>query len=243
MENNFFNPEPQEALHYTADCDEARILQYLNDIKLNNNRDWYYEHRDRYDQVRASFEHIVERLIAALTPIDPAVTLVTVKSTLYRFNRDTRFSLDKSPYKRHFGSYINPRGKKSQHGGYYLHLEPGHCHIGGGAYCLESPVLKAIRQRIVNDIDDFRAIAEAPAFSALYPVIGLDHLKTLPAGFSRQFPHPQYLRPKNYCVVHPLPDEFFFQPDWIPQVADYFNTMKPFLDFINSAIDDYIAEH
>lgn len=225
---------------YDNICDEARILQYLADIKVNNNRQWFQDNRDRFDDVHTAFEHIVARLIDALSTFDPEISLVTVKSTLYRYYRDTRFSSDKSPYKRHFGSYINPKGKKSPHGGYYLHLEPGNCLIGGGAYCLESPILKAVRNSIVDEIDDFRAIVEAPKFKSLFPIIGDEHLKTLPVGFARDFPYPQYLRPKNFAVMHSLPDEFFFKEDWITEVTEYFKVMKPFLDFVNHTIDDYI---
>ncbi len=163
-----------------------------------------------------------------------------VKSTLYRFYRDIRFSLDKSPYKRHFGTYINPRGKKSPHGGYYLHLEPGHCFIGGGAYCLESSILKAVRKDIMDNIDEFRNIVENQQFHTLFPVIGNEHLKNMPAGFPRDFAYPQYLCPKNFAVMHMLPDEFFYHEGWIKEVGVYFQIMKPFLDFINGTIDDYI---
>ena len=240
MENKHQEADSNSATLYESHCDEARILQFLADIKVNNNRDWFHENRNRFDEVHAAFEQIVERLIAALTTFDPEISTVTVKSTLYRFYRDTRFSLDKSPYKRHFGSYINPRGKKSPHGGYYLHLEPGNCLIGGGAYCLESPILKAVRKSIVDDIDQFRAIVEAPRFHELFPVIGDEHLKTMPAGFPRDFAYPQYLRPKNFAVMHRLPDDFFFQEDWITKAAQDFKVMKPFLDFVNETIDDYI---
>ena len=225
---------------YPNDCDEASILQYLADISIHNNRDWFHENKDRYDEVHAAFEQIVSNLIDALSVFDPEISLVSVKSTLYRFNRDTRFSPDKSPYKRHFGSYINPKGKKSPHGGYYLHLQPGNCLIGGGAYCLESPILKAVRRNIVDDIDEFRSIVEAPEFKNLFPVIGEDHLKTVPVGFDRNFPYPQYIRPKNFAVMHKLPDEFFFNEGWITELAKYFKIMKPFLDFVNHTIDDYI---
>lgn len=223
-------------------CDEARILHYLSDVKVNNNREWFHEHRDRFDDVHTAFEGIVGRLIAALASFDPEVSMVSVKSTLYRFYRDTRFSSDKSPYKRHFGSYINPKGKKSPHGGYYLHLEPGNCLIGGGAYCLESPILKSVRKSIVDNIDEFRAIVEAPQFHELFPVIGDDHLKTMPAGFPRDFAYPQYLRPKNFAVMHQLPDEFFLKDNWIAEAAHYFQIMKPFLDFVNEPIDNFLDD-
>lgn len=240
MANLIFSEAPEPALKYDENCREGRILQFLADITLNNNRDWFNEHRARFDSIHADFEAIVAELIAAVARFDPEISTVTVKSTLYRFYRDTRFSLDKSPYKRHLGCYINPRGKKSQHGGYYLHFESGHCMVGGGAYCLESPILKAVRTSIMERIEEFRAIVEAPDFRNLFPVVGDAHLKTLPVGFPRDFAFPQYLRPKNYAVMHSLPDEFFFQEDWINQVAQQFEIMKPFLDFVNETIDDYI---
>ena len=240
MENQDMNEEKTAAYHYATDRDEGRLLQFLADIAVNNRRDWFQEHRDRYEEVRRAFEKITERTIAAIGTFDPEIAEVPVKSTLYRFYRDTRFSLDKSPYKRHMGTYINPRGKKSQHGGYYLHFEPGNCMIGGGAYCLEAPVLKAVRQSIVERLEEFRGIVEAPKFHTLFPVIGEEHLKTMPVGFPRDFAYPQYLRPKNYAVLHAVPDEFFFQEDWMAQATECFRVMKPFLDFVNETIDDYI---
>lgn len=240
MEKNIFRTDDESVIRYASNCDEARILAFLEDVKVNNNREWFHANKERFDSVHSAFEQIVERLIAAISTFDPTVSVVTVKSTLYRFYRDTRFSPDKAPYKRHFGSYINSKGKKSPHGGYYLHLQPGNCLIGGGAYCLDSPILKAVRLSIMDQIDEFKKIVEAPKFHKLFPVIGDEHLKTMPAGFPRDFAYPQYLRPKNYSVLHQLSDDFFFQDDWIDQVAKYFQIMKPFLDFVNDTIDDYI---
>ena len=240
MENEQYIPEVASDFHYPTTCDEGRILQFLADVAVNNRRDWFQAHRDRYEEAHRGFMKIAEQTIAAIGTFDPVIAEVPVKSTMYRFYRDTRFSLDKAPYKRHMGTYINPKGKKSPHGGYYLHFEPGNCMIGGGAYCLESTILKAVRQSIVDQLDDFRAIVEAPEFQTLYPVIGEEHLKTLPAGFPRDFAYPEYLRPKNYAVLHRVPDEFFFQEDWLAQATTYFRVMKPFLDFVNDTIDDYI---
>ena len=240
MGNLIFTTEEQPEFHYDVNCREGRILQFLADITTHNNREWFTENRERYDKVRAEFEQIAEETIAAIGEFDPTIRGLAVKSTLYRFNRDTRFSLDKSPYKRHLGCYINSHGKKSPHGGYYLHFEAGNCMIGGGAYCLESPVLRAVRTNIMERIDDFRAIVEASEFHELFPVIGESHLKTLPVGFPRDFAYPQYLRPKNYAVLRELPDDFFFHENWMEEAAREFAVMKPFLDFVNETIDDYL---
>lgn len=215
------------------------ILSFLADIARHNNREWFQAHRDRYEAARQAFAAIAEEMIARIGRFEPEVAGMPVESTLYRFYRDTRFSPDKSPYKRHFGTYINPRGKKSPHGGYYLHLEPGNCLLAGGAYCLEMPLLRAVRQSIVDRTGEFRAIVEDPVFRRLFPVIGESRLKTVPAGFPRDFAHPEYIRPKDYSVCHRVPDDFFRAPDWPCRAADVFRRMKPFLDFVNDTIDDY----
>jgi len=97
-----------------------KILSFLKDIAANNNREWFAEHKEEYLAAREDFEQGVALLIGRLAKMDPGVAHITVKDATYRFYRDTRFSPDKSPYKRHFGAYICAHGKKALHGGYYI---------------------------------------------------------------------------------------------------------------------------
>ncbi|MBO4786451.1 MAG: DUF2461 domain-containing protein, partial [Prevotella sp.] len=87
-----------------------RIIQFLKDVAANNNRPWFQEHRSEYDAVRQDFEDGITMAIARIAEFDSSIAHVTVKDTVYRFYRDTRFSPDKSPYKRHLGAYINAHG-------------------------------------------------------------------------------------------------------------------------------------
>lgn len=225
----------------TSDCSQAaEVLRFLEAIAQHNDREWFAAHREWYEQARDSFSQMVEALLLRLTELDEGVSWLTVADCTYRFYRDTRFSPDKAPYKRHFGAYCNSRGRKSIHGGYYIHLQPGHCMVAGGAWCLPPAVLKAVREDIVLRIDEFRSIVEESRFRALYPEIGDTALKTLPNGFDRQFPFPQYLRPKDYSVAHFVDDSFYCSADWLDRTMDCFAVMKPYLDFINETIDDYI---
>ena len=98
--------------------DTKTILSFLSEVSANNNREWFNANREKYEEAKAEFERGVAELIAALAQIDPSVSHLTVKECIYRFHRDTRFSPDKSPYKRHFGAYIAAKGKKALHGGY-----------------------------------------------------------------------------------------------------------------------------
>lgn len=214
------------------------IFDFLKDIALHNDRVWFAENRARYDEARTLFEEMVQQVINRIAAFDEGIRHVQVKDCTYRFYRDTRFSEDKSPYKRHLGAYINARGKKSFHGGYYFHLEPGNCMLAGGSYCLPSPILRAVRQSIVDEPEEFRRIVEDKAFRELFPVIGESQVKTLPKGFPKDFPYPEYLRPKDYSVAHLVEDDFFRREDWLDRTEEMFRQMKPFLDFVNYTIDD-----
>jgi len=104
--------------------DAKRIIQFLKDVSANNNRQWFLEHKAEYLEVRKNFEDGIAQAILRISEFDPSVKHVLPKDATYRFNRDTRFSPDKSPYKNHLGAYINARGKKALRGGYYIHIEP-----------------------------------------------------------------------------------------------------------------------
>ena len=111
---------------------QKKILKFLRQIMANNNREWFQEHKQEYEAVRAEFEQGVQQALERIVTFDPEIAHVQVKDCTYRFYRDTRFSLDKSPYKNHLGAYINAKGKKALRGGYYLHLEPDHCLLAVG---------------------------------------------------------------------------------------------------------------
>ena len=225
--------------HIPSDKRAEICLQYLRQIAVNNNREWFHEHRDLYDEARAAFESMVHDLIVRIAAFDPSVQYLTVADCTYRFYRDTRFSPDKSPYKRHFGAYINARGKKSNHGGYYMHLEPEGCLVAGGAYCLPSDVLRAVRQSICEQPETFHRIVGSDPFHSLFPVLGETRVKTIPKGFPKDFPYPEYIRCKDYSCCHPVPEDFFTTPDWLERTAGMFEIMKPFLDFVNATIDEF----
>ena len=111
--------------------------------------------------------------------------------------------------------------------------------MAGGSYCLPSPLLKAIRQAIYDNIDEFREIVEDSKFKQYFPIIGEDFLKTAPKGFPKDFPYLKYLQCKEYTVMCKVEDSFFLQPDFLDRIDDIFKQMKRFADFLNYTIDDF----
>ena len=230
--------------------DTKKILKFLCEIANNNNRPWFQEHRAEYDSARQDFEQGVGEAIARIASFDAEVANITVKDTTYRFYRDTRFSPDKSPYKRHFGAYICAKGKKSLRGGYYIHLEPDHCLVAVGSYWLPTNILTACRNELLANEELWLNCVENKEFLSYYGAgedadwdspqgFGMSRLKTCPSGFPRDYEHMRYLRQKDYCAWHCVPSDFFGRKDWLDELERMFRAAKPMMDFMNAVIDDY----
>ncbi len=226
------------------------ILDFLRNVRANNNRPWFNEHKSEYLAVKKDFEAGVSAAIARIAEFDPSIKHITVKDATYRFYRDTRFSPDKSPYKTHIGAYIAAHGKKGLHGGYYIHLEPDHCLVSCGNYWLPTNILTSCRNEIMANISRWRDIVESKQFVDLFghpgegtwdsrKGFGLESLKTAPSGFPRDYKYIEYLRMKDYCCWTAVPESFFEGDKWLDEMAEILKTGKPMMDFINSVIDDY----
>lgn len=234
--------------------DTKKILSFLSDIAANNNREWYQEHKKEYLDARAAFEDGVAKAIEAIGKFDASISHLTVKDCCYRFNRDTRFSPDKSPYKRHFGAYIAAHGKKGLHGGYYIHLQPGQCFLAIGTYWLPTHILTAMRNEIMGNIDEWRKCVEDGRFVKNFGYanetewsdenmapkgFGIAHLKKAPKDFPSDYEFLQYLKMKDYCAWQAVADDFFEGDDWTKKMVKTFKVAKPMLDFTNAVVDDY----
>lgn len=226
------------------------IFQFLNDITANNDRDWFRANKAYYDEARADFEQGVADAINRIASFDPSVAHITVKDSTYRFYRDTRFSADKSPYKNHFGAYIAAHGKKSLHGGYYIHLEQGHSLLACGNYWLPTNILTSCRNEIMGNIDEWLRCVRSDEFLKYFGAssaaswddacgFGLERLKTCPSGFPRDYQYIDYLRQKDYCCWHHVADGFFEGSGWLDTMERVFKAGKPMMDFVNAVIDDY----
>ena len=101
------------------------LIEFLVELRKNNNREWFQAHKGVYDALRKQFIADVEQLIARLATYDEELRGLRVEDCIYRIYRDIRFSPDKTPYKTYFSAYMARGGKKSPRAGYYLHIEPG----------------------------------------------------------------------------------------------------------------------
>lgn len=216
-----------------------KIFAFLRSLSRNNTREWLAEHKDEYKAVMARRDELAQRFINAIAVVDPEAANMAPGECVYRLMRDTRFSEDKTPYKTHIGIFVcPPLGKKSLLSGYYLHLEPGASGLYGGNYELPTAYLTAIRNDIRDNIEEYVSIVESPEFKAFFPTVGSNLLKTAPKGFDRTWEYLDYVRPREFGVMMPLPDDFFDSEGFTERLIPALGQIKRLNDFINFALTE-----
>lgn len=212
-------------------------FRFLKSLKANNSKEWFDDNRALYQVIRNEFEQFVHVIIAEIGQFDREAAQTTAKASIFRINRDIRFTHDKNPYKTNFGAFIAKGGRKGINAGYYIHIEPGECFLAGGIYMPSSPMLKAIREEIFDNPEEFKAIINEPVFVKNFGhYLWGEKTKTVPKGFPKDFPYIDYLKYKSYTVVKNEPDKIYWHPSFIDEVRDVFKAMKPFNAFLDRAV-------
>ena len=211
-------------------------MSFLKDLKKNNNREWFDENRERYHEAKAAFEIYVSMVMAEVKKFDKEAVMTTPKECIFRIFRDIRFTHDKTPYKTNFGAYIVKGGRKSPLAGYYVHLEPGASMLAGGIYMPQPDALKAIRESIYHNIDEFREIIGNPRFVKHFGGIEGPRISTAPKGFPKDFKDIALLQFKWYSVGKMETDAAIAKESYINEIREVFQAMVPFNRFLNEAV-------
>ncbi len=214
-----------------------KILDFLNELKNNNNREWFDQNRDKYQKTKKIAVEITETLIEKISLFDTSVKFENAQSCMFRINRDIRFSADKRPYKTNFGIFISQGGKKSGYAGYYLHFEPDNCFVAGGVYCPNNENLKKIRWYIYQNIDKFLEIIEEKNFKKVFQQITGDKLVNPPRGFDKNFSHIDLLKFKDYLVSKKISKKIILSDDFLTTILSYYQKMSIFNTFLNKALE------
>jgi uncharacterized protein (TIGR02453 family) len=218
---------------------DKSLLQFLDNLSENNNREWFNSNRSTYETVRRNFESFVQDVITDISVFDPIMKGLEAKSCIFRINRDTRFSNDKSIYKTNMGAFIVRGGRKNgdRFAGYYIHIEPGKSMFAGGAYMPPAPWLSAIRNKIDLNGSELRKILNNKELIKHFGALSGETLKTAPKGYPKDHPFIDLLRFKSYILVKELTDKEVTSDNFYSQTLEVCKAMKPLLDFLNDYQD------
>ncbi len=216
------------------------ILDFLTDLSKNNAKEWMNQNKAAYKEAYNEFADLVQEFIVQLSEADPSIRYLNSRDLIFRLNRDTRFSHDKSPYNPSFRAHISSGGRVPVPVGYFINVTPEDIFLGGGLFASQfSDATGMVRNYIVKHGSELEQILHDGDFSKYYTLMG-EKLKNIPRGYESDAPYGEFLKHKSWFIEnHISPDEFLDTQHFIAIAKERFLLMKPFNDFLNRALIDF----
>jgi uncharacterized protein (TIGR02453 family) len=215
-------------------------LQFLDDLKKNNNIDWFQDNKKRYEILKKDYHQLVSDFLDAMKPLDPSLEFLEVKNCTFRINRDIRFSKDKSPYKDHLGVWMSSGAKGANRAGYYVHIAKAGSFIAGGFYSPDPEQLKKVRKEIAFFHEDLEAVLAEKNFKKEFGNLDTDENNTLknpPRGYEKDHPAIEFLKLKCFTATQVYDISEVTKKDFVSKMSKKLITLKPLNEFINRALE------
>ena len=217
----------------TAAFFRSELFQFLHQLRRHNNREWFARNKARYQQV------IVEPALLFIGSFAPKFAemrpyLVAdprpMRGSLFRIYRDTRFSLDKRPFKTHVGiRFSHSSGKDAHAPVFYLHLEPENCFAAAGVWHPENRALTRIRTAIVDQPERWAEVRRKLELEG-------DILTRPPRGYDPKHPFIEDLKRKDFVASVAFNDTQVCGPAFMRDFAAACRAMLPLVEFTTKAL-------
>lgn len=212
-------------------------LDFFRGLARHNDREWFQPRKAIFEErLRQPMRELVEALNVAMRDFAPAYVTDPDKA-IYRIDRDTRFSPDKTPYKDHIAAIFPRRGMPRHHGAcYYFQVSHKEVGIGGGVYMPPPESLMAIRRHIEEHHEAFGRILKSSSLGRLFGEMDGEQLSRVPKGFCAAHPAAGLLRYKQFLYWAELPADLATTPGLFREILTRFRAMAPFMDFLNAPL-------
>ena len=206
--------------------------RFLAELAEHNERSWFEAHRKDYE---AYYVDAGRAFVAALGPrlqaLWPAIQYdPRVNGSLFRINRDIRFSHDKSPYKTHLDCWFwsgEHRGWDAP--GVFFRLTSDAVLLGCGMHRFGKDHLDRYRESVLDDVvgSELTAILTAIREATEYGIGGATR-KRLPAGLESGHPRAELLKHDGLVASYESPiTPAIHTSDFVDDCVDRVETMIP----------------
>jgi uncharacterized protein (TIGR02453 family) len=216
------------------------MITFFEDLKKNNRKEWFDAHRKEYERfVMDPARDFVLEMGEKLRTIAPGINAVPkVNHSLFRINRDTRFSKDKIPYKVNLGIWFwEGARKRMECSGFYFHFGGGRMMLGAGMYLFSPELLKAYREAVVHKVHGKRLAKAVSEVSGKGYLIGVKHYKKVPRGLDGDHERSEFLLHKGLTAMkeQEIPGEFF-SGAIIDHAFSSFKDMSPIHEWLRDTL-------
>ena len=216
-----------------------KIVQFLQDLNKNNNREWFHDHKAQYEIYKNEYTKLIEDFLQVMIPLDESLRHLEPKNCAFRIARDIRFSKDKTPYKTHAGIWLSGGTKNTNLPGYYIHIEPGKSFIGGGVWWPDALDLKKIRKEIAYFYEDLQAVLDNKKFKKEFGDLERNDsnaLKKAPKDYEKDHEAIEYLKLKSFTAVQQIDDSLLKDQDFVQKLSEKLIALKPLNEFLERAL-------
>lgn len=196
---------------------------FLDEVAANNNRDWFNEHKARYES---------DLKAPALLMLDQVAHDLGRQSSqgftpkLFRPYRDVRFSKDKTPYQTHLHMMWMIDAARGPKPALFFGVSPDYVSLGGGIMTFDKPGLIIWRQAVDGAFGDaLQSLLDDLAAQGLTP--HEPPLKRVPAPYAKDHRHGALLRRKGMAVWRDVDRSDYGAPQ--KAIADLFAAIQPML--------------
>ncbi len=205
-------------------------LEFLRELAVNNNREWFAVHKKRHDEAKVDLKIFGNALMEEMNKTDH---IDNVK--LFRIYRDVRFSKNKLPYKTSKSGHLT-RATKLLRGGYYFHFEPDNCFLAGGFWDPNKEDLARVRKELDFDGDSLRKIINTKEFKKHFGELEGNQLKTAPRGYPKDHENVDLLRYKQFILTKQFTDKEATTEGFVSKLVEGYQAMRPFLDYMSDVL-------
>lgn len=216
---------------------EEDFLVFFQELAANNTKEWFDDNRKRYEsKVKIPFENFVADFILAVRPSFVQLN-ISAKQSIFRINKDIRFSNDKSPYKLNKSAAIAPGGRKDwETPGVYLELGPENVKIYGGIYQPTKEQLYNIRTYIAQHRDVFHKVLQQSSFTESFDTLHGEKNKILPADLKEAAALEPLIFNKSFYYFHTMEPTIILADDFLEIMLKHYENGLPMKDFLTKAI-------
>lgn len=138
-----------------------QTIQFLRELKVNNFREWFEDHREVYDiELIQPFKALVATLSPVMYNID-ALFEMRPHKVLSRIYRDIRFSKNKEPYKTCLWmSFQRSKTQWQNFPGFFMELNTERVFYGMGMYQPQRKIIDTFREHVEMEPDSFEKMVQ-----------------------------------------------------------------------------------
>ena len=208
-----------------------KAFKFLEELTDNQTRVWFSEHRSEYEEfVREPMKRFTDELSESLANKDIPLW-GDPKKSLFRINRDARFSKAKHPYNMHASGLFTRTGDKHSPGVLYFRLDPLGSRCAAGYLQPEAHNLKKLRQGILDNPKAWLSLEKSLKRKG-YELDYSNTLARIPRGFNDVPPEVERaIKLKGWIIRKQLPRSTICSKELIKEVTGFAKDMLPLLSF------------